>query len=230
MIEVRQVLDGQLRAALWECAPPHYIHRVLGARILEPITDQLLLDATAYAEKDPASSGACLTVVRAYTSFKAVLHYRLAHALEYTLSPDPETAAYAALVSSRGKLLSGAEIHHRRQIGARFVLDHGVGTVIGETTRIGDDCYVLGGVTLGAIGISDNPKAKRHPTLGHRVQVGAFAQIFGPVKIGDDVFIGAHCTVKSDVPPRSRLVMQSRLQVERAPTPAAEAIAETGVS
>ncbi len=45
-------------------------------------------------------------------------------------------------------MLSGAEIHFRSRIGARFIIDHGMGTVIGETSTIGDDCYVLGGVTL----------------------------------------------------------------------------------
>ena len=99
-----------------------------------------------------------------------------------------------------------------------------MGTVIGETAVIGDDCYILGGVTLGASGIADNPRAKRHPTLGNRVQVGAFAQIFGPIHVGDDVFIGPHCTVTHDVAARSRVVLQSRVQVIRA---GAGSVAET---
>ena len=80
------------------------------------------------------------------------------------------------------------------------MLDHAVGTVIGETCVIGDDAYILGGVTLGAAGIANNPATARHPRLGDRVQVGAFARILGRVTIGDDVFIGPHCTITQDVP------------------------------
>lgn len=226
MIDIQQAIQGQLRAALWECAPPAYTRQVLGTHLLEEVAGALVVDARAYAEKDPASSGAPLVVVQACTSFRAVVHYRLARALirSPALGDHTDTPVYSALISSRGKLLSGADIHHRCSIGQRFVIDHGVGTVIGETAVIGDDCYILGGVTLGASGIADNPRAKRHPTLGNRVQVGAFAQIFGPIHVGDDVFIGPHCTVTHDVAARSRVVLQSRVQVIRA---GAGSVAET---
>jgi serine O-acetyltransferase len=130
-----------------------------------------------------------------------------------TRADGDESSYYASLVSSRGKMLSGAELHPRCSIGKRFVLDHGVGTVFGETAVVGDDCYVLGGVTLGAIGIAANPCGKRHPTIGNRVQIGAFARIFGCVNIGDDVFIGSHCTVTSDVPAGSKVALRSCVQI-----------------
>jgi serine O-acetyltransferase len=139
----------------------------------------------------------------------ALLHAPLA---QYTAA---EANMQAAIISNRGKLLSGAEIHHRCTIGRRFILDHGIGAVIGETTHIGDDCYVLGGVVLGATGISGNPFGKRHPTLGNRVQVGSFSSIFGPVSIGDDVFIGPHCVIKDDVPANAIVTLKSELQVVR---------------
>ncbi len=218
--DIAGVLRAQLHAALWECTPPRFAARIVASDGLDNVVRDLTLDAEAYQKKDPACQGDPLTVIRAYTSFKAVLHYRLAHALckgapAHCWGDSSEMADYASIISSRGKLLSGADIHHRSQVGRRFVLDHGVGTVIGETTEIGDDCYILGGVTLGARGIADNPQAKRHPTLGDRVQVGAFTQVFGPAHIGDDVFIGPHCTVTQDIPAGSRAVIESRLQVIR---------------
>lgn len=84
-------------------------------------------------------------------------------------------------------------------------MDHGFGTVICETTEIGDDCYLLDSVTLGASGIAGNPSGQRHPSIGHRVEIGAFARIFGCIHIGDDVFIGPHCVIKEDVPARSAI-------------------------
>ena len=79
-------------------------------------------------------------------------------------------------------VLSGAEIHPAARIGRRFVLDHGYGTVIGETCEIGHDCYILCGVTLGARGIANNPDGKRHPRLGNNVEVGSGARVLGYVR------------------------------------------------
>ena len=143
-------------------------------------------------------------------------HYRLAHAIDARAdrAQDCEAIAlYASMISSRGKVLSGAELHHKCRIGKRFVLDHGIGTVLGESSSIGDDCYLLGGVTLGARGIANNPKGKRHPSIGNRVQVGAFSRIFGAVSIGDDVFIGPHCTITEDIPAGSRVTLRTSVQI-----------------
>ncbi|MFC0691025.1 serine O-acetyltransferase [Paraburkholderia humisilvae] len=103
----------------------------------------------------------------------------------------------------------------RCTIGKRFILDHGVGTVVGETAVIGDDCYILGGVTLGAVGIAGNPPGKRHPVLGDRVEVGAFTRILGRVEIGDEVFIGPHCVITQDVPSGSIVTVRTSVQITR---------------
>jgi len=178
------------------------------------IVDTLLSDAQTYAARDPASSGDPMVIVSAYTSFSAVVHYRLAHAL--WLKGEATSDSFRVLarrLSERGKLHSGADIHPGAVIGKRFVLDHAFGTVIGETTEIGDDVYILGGVTLGAQGISANPSGKRHPTLGDRVQVGAFARILGPVILGDDVFVCPHAVVTKDIPSGMRVSIVNQLQV-----------------
>lgn len=215
---VHRMIRALVDAALWECCPAEVVGAAEGAPWLERTLRLCSEDATAFANKDPAARGKPETVITSYTSFKAVLHYRLAHALLSTgtlpgCASDGEP--YAMLVSSRGKLLSGAELHPRCRIGRRFVLDHGVGTVLGETVELGDDCYVLGGVTLGAAGIAGNHAGKRHPTVGHRVQIGAFARIFGPISIGDDVFIGPHSVITEDVPPHCSVTVRTSHQVIR---------------
>ena len=85
--------------------------------------------------------------------------------------------------------------------------------MIGETSIIGDDCYLLGGVTLGARGISSNPSVQRHPKIGNRVQIGAFASVLGFIDIGDDVLIGPGCIVTQDIPPGARVQVKTSLQV-----------------
>ena len=126
-----KIITAQLRAALWECCSPTFADFVASSSLLEHIVDQLMEDAIAFATKDPAAHNDVRGVIQTYTSFKAVLHYRLAHNLDKKIVGNllsKESTIYAALISSRGKLLSGAELHHRCQIGRRFILDHGIGT------------------------------------------------------------------------------------------------------
>jgi serine O-acetyltransferase len=215
----RAVLDNQLRAAAFDCCDPDFVSLALTLAGWERLLETLSEDVAALAGKDPAAHNDPLYVLQSYTSFKAVLHHRLAHTILTMRFSDEkheaQKAGYAGIVASRGKILSGAEIHPGAKIGRRFVLDHGWGTVIGETCEIGDDCYVLGGVTLGACGISANPDGQRHPIIGNRVQIGAFARVFGRIRIGDDVFIGPHCVVKDDVPSNTVITIRTELQVVR---------------
>ena len=41
------------------------------------------------------------------------------------------------------------------------------------------------------------------PIIGNRVDIGAGAKLLGPIKIGDDVIIGANAVVITDVPNNS---------------------------
>lgn len=212
-MSLRQAIESQISAALWECCSPAYVRLVKADGMIDEVLEELMEDAGTFATKDPASKGDPFRIVQTYTSFRAVLHYRVAHAMVSTQADSNQASCYASLVSSRGKLLSGAELHPCCHIGQRFVLDHGIGTVFGETASVGDDCYVLGGVTLGANGIAGNPQGKRHPSIGNRVQLGAFARIFGSVTIGDDVFVGPHCVISDDVLAGSKVTLRSNLQV-----------------
>lgn len=69
----------------------------------------------------------------------------------------------ARWLSTRSRRKFGVEIHPGATIGRRFIIDHGMGIVVGETTIIGDDCMIYQGVTLGGTG---KQHGKRHPTLG----------------------------------------------------------------
>jgi len=45
----------------------------------------------------------------------------------------------ARFVSQVARLFTGIEIHPGAQLGRRLFIDHGIGTVIGETAIVGDD-------------------------------------------------------------------------------------------
>nr|MCR5500914.1 serine O-acetyltransferase [Acetatifactor sp.] len=133
-----------------------------------------------------------------YPSFKAMMHYRLAHKLY--LKKHYFLARY---VSQRGARKTGIEIHPGAQIGKGFFIDHGNGVIIGETSIIGDNVTLYQGVTLGGTG---KEQGKRHPTIGNNVMIGAGAKVLGSCTIGDDSKIGAGSVVLCSVPSGSTVV------------------------
>lgn len=150
-----------------------------------------------YKSYDPAAKS-ILEIALLYPGPKAIMFHRLAHFL-YQIN----LFFLARFVSELSRFLTGIEIHPGAKIGARLVIDHGMGVVIGETAEIGDDCIIFHGVTLG--GVKFDP-VKRHPTLKNKVLVGAGAKILGPVTIGENSKIGANSFVLTDLPPHSRVV------------------------
>ena len=154
-------------------------------------------DIQAAKERDPAATST-LEIIFAYPGFHARQLHRLAHTLHTHGLRLP-----ARLTSHLGRALTGIEIHPCAQIGEKLVIDHGMGVVIGETTVIGDNCHLYQGVTLGG---TSTKRAKRHPTLGDGVVVGAGAKIIGAVNIGDDAKIGAGSVVVTNVPPNATVV------------------------
>ena len=133
-----------------------------------------------------------------YPSFKAIIHYRIAHKLylkkHYFL---------ARWISQRTARKTGIEIHPGATIGKGLFIDHGHGVVIGETAEIGDNVTLYQGVTLGGTG---KEKGKRHPTLGDNVMVSTGAKILGSFKVGENSKIGAGSVVLKEVPPNSTVV------------------------
>ncbi len=154
-------------------------------------------DIQAAKERDPAATST-LEVIFAYPGFHARQLHRLTHVLHTRGLRLP-----ARLISHLGRALTGIEIHPCAQIGEKFFIDHGMGVVIGETTIIGDNCHLYQGVTLGG---TSTKRAKRHPTLGDGVVVGAGAKIIGAVNIGDGAKIGAGSVVVTNVPPNATVI------------------------
>jgi len=145
----------------------------------------------AYKKYDPAAKS-LLEIALLYPGPKAIFLHRLAHPL-YLLN----LFFLARLVSEIGRFLTGIEIHPGAKIGQRVVIDHGVGSVIGETAEIGNDCIIFHGVTLGGLKFNSG---KRHPTLGNQVLIGAGAKILGPVTIGSGTRVGANAVIIKDLP------------------------------
>jgi serine O-acetyltransferase len=153
-------------------------------------------DIRAIFEKDPAARS--IWEVLSYPGLHAIFWHRVAHAMWRAGVKTP-----ARWLSNVSRLLTGIEIHPGAVIGPGFFIDHGMGTVIGETAEIGEDVLLYHGVTLGG---SSLKKTKRHPTLGSHVVVSAGAKILGPIEIGDHVKVGPNAVVRNSVPPNSVVV------------------------
>ncbi len=148
-------------------------------------------DILAVKAKDPAARST-LEILIATPGVWAIWMHRISHWL--WLHQVRLLARYLSHVVRRR---TGIEIHPGACLGRRVVIDHGMGVVIGETSVIGDDVLLYQGVTLG--GVKRNG-AKRHPTVGNRVLLGAHSTLLGPITIGDDARIGACVTLRQSVP------------------------------
>ncbi len=127
-----------------------------------------------------------------HTGMHAVWAYRRQHWLW-----ERGKHGLASFLARRTRRRYGVDIHPAATIGRRFMIDHGMGVVIGETAVIGDDCLIYQGVTLGMTG---KHGGKRHPTLGNNVMVGAGTIVLGDIHVGDNVKVAAGSVVVHDVP------------------------------
>lgn len=161
------------------------------------LLESIQADIRAARERDPAAIND-LEVILTYPGFHARQVHRLAHALHHRGFELP-----ARFVSHVARFFTGIEIHPGAEIGEKFFIDHGMGVVIGETSIIGDNVHLFQGVTLGG---TSTRRAKRHPTLGDNVVVGAGAKVIGDVTVGTNAKIGAGSVVVTNVPPNATVV------------------------
>jgi len=158
---------------------------------------RLKQDIACVFERDPAAR-TTFEVLTAYPGLKAIRMHRRTHALW-----NAGFKWWARRRSNRTRRITGIEIHPGARIDEGFFIDHGMGVVIGETARIGPDCTLYHGVTLGG---TSWQKGKRHPTLEANVVVGAGAKVLGPITIGEGARIGSNAVVVKDVPAGATVV------------------------
>ena len=169
---------------------------MVGSRATPGVLALAIEDVRNTRHRDPAARTS-VEVALTYAGVHAVWYHRIAHALWSRRAFLP-----ARIVSQLARFLTGVEIHPAATIGRRLFIDHGMGVVIGATAIVGDDVLIYHGVTLGGRSAA---RAKRHPTVGDNVIIGAGAVILGDVTIGDWSVVGAGAVVVRDAPARSVL-------------------------
>ena len=171
---------------------------------LEIIKDILKEDLQFFMDSDPAASSLD-EIKMAYPGFKAIAIYRISHVL-YKLGYTVHARYFSELAHSQ----TGIDIHPGATIDYPFFIDHGTGTVIGQTSTIGKRVKIYQCVTLGAVSLSNAEKMRgvvRHPQVGDNVTIYAGASLLGPIKIGDNVTIGSNVFLLEDVADNTRVVI-----------------------
>jgi len=91
----------------------------------------------------------------------------------------------------------GIFIPYNTEIGEGFYIGHCGGIVVNSTARIGKNCNINHGVTIGTKYGGKNPGT---PTILNNVYIGPGAKIIGGITVGNNVAIGANCVVTRSVP------------------------------
>jgi len=171
-------------------------------------------DVIAAFDGDPAAQSV-EEVIFSYPAIQAITTHRIAHELYREGVP-----MIPRIMSEHAHGKTGIDIHPGAQIGRSFFIDHGTGTVIGETSIIGNHVRLYQGVTLGALSPRRDEGAlfrrkKRHPTIEDNVTIYSGATILGDTVIGEGSIIGGNVWLVESVPPRSKVTYQARITHSR---------------
>lgn len=184
---------------------------------LPAIRDLLNKDVQAAFDGDPAAKSV-EEVIFSYPAIEAITVHRIAH--ELYLQDVP---MIPRIMSEYAHGETGIDIHPGARIGQRFFIDHGTGTVVGETCEIGNNVKLYQGVTLGALSFPRTADGelirhhKRHPTIEDDVTIYSGATILGgDTVIGRGSVIGGNAWLTESVPPGTKITYDVRLNVSSA--------------
>ena len=161
----------------------------------------LATDAEAAYNGDPAAQN-INEVIFCYPGFRAIGNYRIAHQL-YKLG----VPFIPRMITEMAHSETGIDINPGAQIGHYFSIDHGTGTVIGETSVIGNNVRIFQGVSLAGEKLPPDENGNairgvpRHPILEDNVTVYSNATLLGKIRVGKGATICGNVWITGDVPP-----------------------------
>jgi serine O-acetyltransferase len=135
--------------------------------------------------------GMAMTVVRS-PGFHMTLLHRLAYASR--LSGGMPGRALAAFLFWWVRHAYGCSIATTARIGGGLILPHPQGIVVGAGVEVGPRAWIFQNVTIGG-----SPSRPGLPTVGADARIYAGAVLSGPIRLGDDVVVGANAVVFRDL-------------------------------
>jgi serine O-acetyltransferase len=110
---------------------------------------------------------------------------------------------FAIMQLKRNMYKFGISIPYSTEIGNGFYIGHYGCIVVNKDVKIGNNCNISQGVTLGG---TNRGTRKGCPTIGNNVYIAPGAKVIGNVMVGNDVAIGANCVVTKDIPDHAVVV------------------------
>jgi len=108
----------------------------------------------------------------------------------------PPLRLVALILDCMIRILWGIELHPTTRIGEGFYIGHFGGIIISPQAVIGKNFTCSQGVSIGVSGQGDKYGA---PTIGDFVYVAPGAKLFGKIRIGNNVKIGANAVVHKNI-------------------------------
>jgi len=125
------------------------------------------------------------------TTIEAVFYYRLERAI-FLKQPNHPLLPYLANLM---RMKTGIELYYSTEIGQGLNIQHGMGIIIGARNKIGNNCIIHQGVTIGQRRLYSPHESA---VIGNNVTIFAGAKIVGSISIGDNVQIGANAVLLND--------------------------------
>lgn len=170
---------------------------------LPKMRELLATDVEATYNGDPAAQNIG-EVIFCYPGFRAINNYRIAHQL-YVLG----VPFIPRMITEMAHSETGIDIHPGAKIGHYFSIDHGTGTVIGETSVIGNHVRIFQGVSLAGEKLPPDENGNtirgvaRHPILEDHVTIYSNATLIGKIRIGEGATICGNVWITEDVPAKA---------------------------
>lgn len=191
-----------------ECEPRGNEVALKVIQIIPDLRRCLAEDVRGAYDGDPAAKSHD-EVIFSYPGLYAITVYRIANILHTLKVPQ-----LPRIMSEYAHSLTGIDIHPGATIGKRFVIDHGTGIVIGETSVIGNNVRIYQNVTIGALSLPPDAGeqlrwAKRHPTIEDDVIVYSGATVLGgDTVIGARSVVGGNVWLTRSIPPDTKVFIE----------------------
>jgi len=104
----------------------------------------------------------------------------------------------------------GIEIPRSAQLGEGFYIGHSGGITISGSAVFGKNVNISQQVTVGVAGQGDK---RGVPIIGDNVYIAPGAVLFGKIKIGNNVKIGANAVISKDIPDNAIAVLDPGFKI-----------------
>lgn len=142
--------------------------------------------------------GNFITIFFFTQGFWAIFQYRIAHFCYQLKIPilKPLLLLLCLIWQKVIEFTTGISIPASAEIGHSFYIGHFGGIILNAKSKIGDNCNISQGVT---IGVSGNGAKRGVPSIGNHVYIGANTVVAGAISVEDYALLGACSLVTTDV-------------------------------